>query len=484
MKIRIILKIRIIPVILAVLIIPVISCVAPEEWHDAYDDSIVPEPVSNVKVENVSGGAIISYTLPSNVPEEELLGAKIAYSFSDEGEIMERWTSVDKDTIVLEGYGDTNERTVTIYAVHKNRNVSVGVPVNIKPLTPPISLIRKSMKVLSAYGGIQILWDNPMRKDMGVALYVEDSITHEMMLFDKYFSNGVYGKTNFRHFDTKEHNFHIEMFDRWQNYAQPLDTTLTPLHEIEIMGNDGRGNAIWTLFDDGRVIQGNNTTPWRWIYRCDIHNNELASDARTRIFNIVALKYDHYQNPWWEPGYTLTLDYFFPGEGDRTLPFPLYVTFDMGRKAVYSRMKLVGRYSGTSPFVSPVPVDFDVWGTNNPKTIEEVEDPHGIYEKGSKEANQAYWSSWKIANGTDEWKKDWVKLSSNKFFMSYGGNQYYTGVPLSAEDVYQSINGIDYDFNMDIAEPFRYLRWEIHMTSTNQNRFSCAGLKYWGSYVD
>jgi len=53
-----------------IILIFAISCVSPEKWNDEYEN-IVPGPVSNVKVENVSGGAIITYTLPS---VKDLLG--------------------------------------------------------------------------------------------------------------------------------------------------------------------------------------------------------------------------------------------------------------------------------------------------------------------------------------------------------------------------------------------------------------------------
>jgi len=76
------------------------ACVAPEEWSDVYDKNIVPDPAGNVRVENVNGGAIITFRLPST---NDLLGAKAVYALTPEGEPMERWASATKDTIVLDG---------------------------------------------------------------------------------------------------------------------------------------------------------------------------------------------------------------------------------------------------------------------------------------------------------------------------------------------------------------------------------------------
>jgi len=451
------------------------SCVSPEEWGDKFEN-IVPEPISNVQVENLNGGAKITYTLPS---VEGLLGVKAIYSLTPGGKEMELYASAGKDTIQVEGYGDTDERTVTVYVVHQNGNLSTGVPVTIKPLTPAISVIRETLKAVGTFGGVQITWDNPLRKDMGIGLYVEDSITHEMVLFDQHFSNAVVGRATFRPFKAEEQIFRIEMFDKWKNFAQPLETRLTPVEEIEIMGRDSNGN-IWSLFDDGRVVANDASTPWRFIYRCEIHNALHVPRYDVQVFELVLT----WQNPdWWHPGNQFSLNDYVPESAPLLLPFPLCFTIDMGRKAVYSRLKFIARQ--LLPYQGFKPVEFNVWGCNDPKLIEDVEDPHGIYPKGSREANQAYWSSWEAANGTGAWKNDWVKLAECKIVLSTGDNVYYDGMVLSDEDLARErTEGWEFDFNMGVTEPFRYLRWEVTKTSADQRFLNLTGMKYWGVYAD
>ena len=452
-----------------------VSCVSPEEWHIQYEN-IVPGPVSNVLVENVNGGAIISLSLPSDIKKQDMMGAKAVYSLTPDGEVMERWTSPEKDTIVLEGYGNTDERIVTLYAVHKNGHISEGVQVIIKPLTPPIHIIRESLKAAATFGGVQCTWDNPLRKNMGITLYVEDSISHEMVVFDKYFSNSIDGNFTFRSFEPIEQHFSIEMFDRWQNYAQTLETTLTPLEEIEIMCKDERGFNIWSLFDDGRVISGDNSSPWRYTYRCDGHNDrEQFGTARDfeYVFNYPNGSSGSF---WFVNGSTQTLDKWIPGASVVRTPFPIYVTFDMGRKAIYSRMRIIAR-ARSPQFSSDFPVKLDVWGSNDPKTIEQVGD-------GSREANQAYWSSWRQVNGTDAWKNDWTKIASLTFYLASGENKFYDGIPLTAEDLYAIQNGYDFDFNINLTDAFRYLRWEVLETNMDQSQLTLIGLQYWGSYAE
>jgi len=458
-----------------------VSCVSPEEWSDKYE-SIVPDPVSNVQVENVNGGAIISYVLP-NV--KDLRGAKVVYSLTPDGEEIERWASAESDTIVLEGFGDTDERTVVLYSVHKSGNISVGVPVTIKPLTPPIFLIRETLKAEGAFGGIQVTWKNPDRTNMGVTLYAEDSITHELVVFDKYYSNAQNGKVIFRSFDPKEQQFRIEMFDRWLNYADNLEATILPLVEEEIMGLSPLNVQIWTLFDDGRVDMNDASSTWRYYYRCDIHTDIDNPAYAPQSFDLVVGRWN--SSNWFPGGSNPPLSNYVPGESSAILPLPVYITFDMGMEAVYSRMQF--QVNPRAPIFSEPPyAEFDVWGTNNPKTIEEVEDPNGIYPKGSREANQAYWSSWKVCNGTDAWKNDWVKLGSFVYMLSIGTNQYFENINLqmTAEEIaqYQTL-GYEFEFNESIMTPYRYLRWEIKK-SGNPAIFPYSprlrGLRYWGAY--
>ena len=440
-----------------------VSCVAPEEWNIKYEN-IVPEPVSNVEVENVNGGAIITYTLPA---VKDLLGVKVAYSLTTDGELMERWSSAEKDTIVLEGYGDTNERTATIYAVHKSGNISVGVPLTIKPLTPPIFVIRETLKAEPTFGGVQVTWDNPLRKDMGLALYVEDSITHEMELFDKYFSNSVYGKNVFRHFNPVERNFLIEMFDRWQNYAESFKTTLTPMEEVEIMTRDALGNPMWSLYDQGNVSD-NGVSRSKNIYRCD---QVTANSTFQRV-----LTWNTTDNFNINASSTTLENYLLATPEEMAIPFPLYMTIDMGRKATYSRMEMLGRPRNPQ-YSNAIPVEMNIWGCNNPKKVDEVGD-------GSRQANQAYWSSWAAANGTDDWKKDWVKITHTKYLLSDGTNDYYDGMSLSSTDIDDIDNGFKFDFELETTESFRYIRWEILKTNTGNRSCYICGIKFFGQYAD
>ena len=461
-------------VLAGMMLIFAVSCVSPEEWNDKYEN-IVPEPVSDVKVENINGGAVITYSLPY---VKDLKGAKIVYSLTDNGEVMERWASVESDTIVLEGYGDTNERIVTIYTVHKSGNISEGVPVTIKPLVPPIFLIRETLQAASTFGGVQVTWDNPFGKEICIALYAPDSITHEMELFDRYYSKNIKGKTSFRRFKNEEQNFRIEMFDRWQNYATDMEISLTPLKEILIPGKNEQGVPVWSLFDDDGLMPDGIR---KYAYRCEISHHQEGLPGFENCID-WGTSTNWYPIIWY-------WNLYFPDLPEGVFSPPYYFTLDMGKEAVYSRFKYTVLPGSTGPFHYNAFALFNIWGCNDPKLVEEVECPHGIYPKGSRKANQAYWSSWKAVNGTDAWKEDgWVLLSQCQYLLSDGEiPKYVPNQKLSDEDDAKvQTEGIEFEFSENVTDAYRYLRFEIlrfvRTDGVYGRQIVLTGFQFWGDF--
>jgi hypothetical protein len=256
------------------------------------------------------------------------------------------------------------------------------------------------------------------------------------------------------------------MFDRWQNNAQPLEVSLTPLAEILLPGRSGN-NYIWNLFDD----EDN-----RWRYRGDIHNNSTYS---TRVFALVHDGRTPDNTNWWNPGNDGdAIEIYIPGGGQSLVPFPLYFTVDMGRKGIYSRFNIIPRQRSPD-YSAAMPIDFEIWGTNNPKLTAEVGD-------GSREANLAYWTGWPQANGTDAWKNDgWTKIATCKLVLSSGESKYVAGMALSDEDLsnYRT-NGFEFPVNEGVTEGFRYLRWVINDTNTGQKCLQICEIRFWGNYSE
>ncbi|MDR2038199.1 MAG: DUF4959 domain-containing protein, partial [Bacteroidales bacterium] len=98
--------------ILSILIpLAIIGC--KEEGRVDYvdDDAPAPAPVTIVKVTNTPGGAVIKYKVPD---DDNLLGVKVVYTRN--GEVCESKASKYADTLVVQGFGNTDPQMVNLYS--------------------------------------------------------------------------------------------------------------------------------------------------------------------------------------------------------------------------------------------------------------------------------------------------------------------------------------------------------------------------------
>jgi hypothetical protein len=435
------------------------QCEQVKDWSDV-KDSVAPAPVSNPQVENLNGGAKITYTLPGDA---DLLGVKAVFSLKNDGELQETYASASKNFIVLEGYGDTKEYTVELYAIDKSENESTPVTVTIKPLTPPVSLIRQSLAVQKAFGGIYLSWDNPAKKEIAIELYTADS-TGYMQLYDIYYSKAEVGKTNFRGFnDGKEHDYRIEIRDRWLNYATPLDTAITPLLEQNIWGRNEQNEVIWTLYEEQSGLSK---------YRGDIQGSQSTANAFLTTITDGALYAGYAQLVNWSRD-------FFPETVQLNFS-PYYMTLDMGKPAAYNRFTV---WLGSRNPVGSASIfgGFSVWGSNNPKPVD-VE--AGLIE------NMKYWTSWGNiqgveVNGTGAWMNDWEKLGEFKIKLPSGLTSYVLG-QLTAEDEQQVRDGLEFEIDTEMqSKSFRYLRFYMTQdTWTGNGQIMMGELRFFGQFTE
>jgi len=432
------------------------GCDEVKNWNDPKDD-VAPGKVTNIRVVNVSGGAVIYYTLPADV---DLLGAKATFSF---GELpREVFSSGMNDSILIEGAPDTKEYIINLHAVDKSGNVSVPELVPIQPLTPPVELVRQTLKVNNTFGGIFLNWDNQYASDIAITVYLENQ-EGEWEWYDAYHSDAVTGKCAFRGLDAVEQNIRIEIRDKWMNYAEETQTAIEPLYEEEIVGMDPvTKQGIWTLFGvEDRTA----------LYRGDkqsVSFNLTSGNNFPKVYNNV-------YSDWWM-GEETRLNNYLP-DADDAMIYPFYFIIDMGRKASYSRFKYWIRARG--PLMSaPTPDIFELWATNHVKAPSEVGD-------GSIEANLKYWTIWPGVGGTDEWRNDWVKIADCVIRFP-SGISAITGdySAMTAEDQAFFNAGFDFEIDPECAfMPFRYIRWVTEKCTTPQNMTQVAELKFFGQYA-
>ncbi|WP_320908917.1 MULTISPECIES: DUF5126 domain-containing protein [Bacteroides] len=431
------------------------SCSEVKDWQDE-KDNIPPKSVTDVVVENINGGAIITYKLPD---DPDLLAVKAVYYYKKGEDLKEAYSSAFNNTISLEGFPDVNERTVQLFAIDKSMNHSAPVEVQIKPLLPPVEMIRKSLKVNPTFGGVYMLWENAQEDEISITLYRKDA-KGDMAFYDAYYSKAKEGKYTFRGLENAEQEFYFEIKDKWGNYSAPLDTILTPLFEEEIVGRNNSGD-IWQR--------------WGWddkscIYRGDIVGQEAAAN---RQFRLIHDGNTWNNSTWWHTKGNKLSDFIDWPNAEYTV-MPLYFTIDMGKKASYSRLRYWMR-SRSPIFSAQTFTSFEVWGTNNPKPLSQIGD-------GSKEDNLKYWTEWPEVNGTDEWKNDWEKLADFKLTLPSGATDPNL---LTNEDTEFIKAGFEVEMDPKYAnEPFRYIRFVVRECREPSAQIQLSELKFWGAYKE
>jgi len=484
-----------------------------EKFSPGVQAIVEPLPhISNIKVVNVVGGATISYTLSS---EEKLLGVRVVYTLEG-GEEIEKFVSKDKNSVEVSGYEDSKEHTVTLYVVYDYKETT-GFNVKIKPLLLIFDPVL-NVHVINTAGGAAISWTLPTTNDdvsgaKVVFSYGSDGKKFEIVVPKPGTSVQIEGFTK-----SNEHTVIIYATFSGGKISEGVEVKIKPLVPAvvsnEIKGKIG-GIDMWIPLD---YTYSTVTADWqaaqeKMTSRGDLFvpNNRLVNRGFQHIFEWTS---DTGAESQWQAGGDALSEqnlshYISGGATNQTIPYPLYVTFDMGRKAVYDKLAFLIRGRGGGP---AFPVVFDVWGTNNIKAAEDIGD-------GSKAANIAYWTNWTVANGTDAWKNDWTKIATcnyvfvdgphalanpgtNRVPSSFNANNHLGNAGTTVDrqrfdgvlpPIIEGNRGLGYDFDLTtggVTEAFRYLRLEIKLLSCDEQNGNTSrniqikALKFWGEYAD
>lgn len=222
-----------------------------------------PGPVSEVTVENIPGGAKITYNVPV---DEDFLYVKAIYTLKD-GIKSEHRSSLYNNYLTIEGFGSTDAQEVELVAVDRYRNESSPVKVTVNPLTPPVLTIGESLDLVADFGGVHAYWTNPTRADVGVTILIKDH-NDEFVPLETFYSSMVDGDGAARGLDVEETEFGLYVQDRWENRSETKYFTLTPIFEdmfdknkfqaIELPGDAPKGPGGWELQKIWDGVKGEN----------------------------------------------------------------------------------------------------------------------------------------------------------------------------------------------------------------------------------
>jgi hypothetical protein len=276
-----------------------------------FQDSDPPGPVSSPEASSIPGGAIISYTLPD---DEDLLYVRAEYTLTN-GKKMEAKSSNYLNSLVVQGFGDVSEKTVTLYAVDRSENESTPIQVKITPDIPDVHAVKATTEMLADFGGVSYRWTNENNAALAIMLLAEDS-TGVLSVVETLYSSVTNGDYTIRGFDPEEQEFAIIMRDRWDNYSDTSKALLTPMYEEEL----DKEKFL-------KVVLANDQSWDAWEGRY-----EHAFDDDINTFN-----------------------HTYAGTG-----WPQYLTVDLGVEARLSRVVIHQRQ--TFPYRHGNPRLMDIWG--------------------------------------------------------------------------------------------------------------------------
>ncbi len=222
-------------------------------------DQVPPGKITDVNVENTPGGAILTYKLPE---DEDLLYVKAVYQLKD-GVNSEARASLYTDTLMVEGFGDTQEREVSVYAVDRSRNESEPVTVPVSPEEPYVTTIGRTLTLMQDFGGVKATWENPTRAEISVVVLQEDQ-NKEYIPAETFYSTVADGSGSVLGMDTISYNWQYYVQDRWENQSEIKYDTITPLYETEF--DNGLFSAIDLSGDAGYVSGWSKEKMWNEVW--------------------------------------------------------------------------------------------------------------------------------------------------------------------------------------------------------------------------
>ncbi len=271
-------------------------------------------------MESLPGGAKITYDLPVS---EDLLYVKAEYQL-DGGTSREVKSSIYKNYLTVEGFGQAGEYAASVYAVSKGEVLSDPTKVKFTTLTPPYKNAFNSLIMTAVFGGINVSFENKDGGDLSLEVLVIDSTNNWSPVYTHY-TNLEQGDFSARGFDTIQYVFGVFVRDRWSNLSDTLTGSFKPLFESLI--DNSTFAALKQL--PGDVWQAHTGAPHLVIERA--WDGDISTEFHTS-----------------------------PNSGS-----PQSFSIDMGKKVKLSRFKYHQRQNNTR-WNAGNPKYFELWGSNEP----------------------------------------------------------------------------------------------------------------------
>src|SRR3546814_202595 len=194
---------------------------APDYNEVISTDQTKPDVVTGIQVDNVQGGAYITYSLPKT---DNLLYILAEYKINDEVSRQKK-ASYYTDTIFVDGFAKSKEYEVTLHAISRANVKSDPVVVKVHPDTPSYLAAFPSLNVQADFGGIHVSTVNKESKPIGVVVLTKNE-DNELLPIEQFYTDDSTVALSIRGYDVSPREFGIYVTDPWGNRSDTLFTTL------------------------------------------------------------------------------------------------------------------------------------------------------------------------------------------------------------------------------------------------------------------
>lgn len=192
-------------------------------------DNVVPQQVTDVVITPIPGGADITYQLPT---DPDLLYIEARYTLPN-GDNVRVNSSRNNKNITIEGFAEVKEYEVALTSVDCSGNKSKPYVVKFTPDTPPVIAVFNSIKLQPDFGGVNIQWENPSGAELALLIYKKNE-DGENENIDVYYTSSKSGYYTTRGLEDVESEFSVKVRDKWNNFSEMKQVTLTPLYEAQL----------------------------------------------------------------------------------------------------------------------------------------------------------------------------------------------------------------------------------------------------------
>ena len=246
-------------------IIMVLSACKEKELQPISQGDGKPGPVVIDHIENIPGGARISFTIPDS---KDLMMVQAVYTTTD-GEQKTSIASKYQNQITLTGYNDTDEHDVVLYAMNVAMQASDPVSRTFQPLKSPLKMVEESMQIIPGFGGARFQWENLEKAPITVDLLAADD-DGSLKLVRIFSTNSSSAYQALRGYEPEPRVFAAVVRDAFGNTSDsifPAGKSLVPILELEVDKKDMRmlylnGDGDFSQFDmhDYAMFDGNVNT--------------------------------------------------------------------------------------------------------------------------------------------------------------------------------------------------------------------------------